>query len=119
MNHAYATQLYVSCQPPTPSSTGLSLSIHGATELNPTIEMEHQIAINCSGVQIGRIYLCPTGSACIAVSADGLFTEWRLLSEVPDELHIAAILLYPESGVIGAPYYRIQINRTIPIARAA
>ena len=95
------------------------LSLHGANLFHAKIKIEHQIDNGCSGVQINHIEVCLSNLPCYPVSADDYFNLHRFLRGVPDELHIAAILLYPESGVIGAPYYRIQINRTIPIARAA
>ena len=76
--------------------------------------MEYRIVNNCTGVEIDFIALCPsTNFLCTRIEDDGLFQ----LSPLTVQLHIATIRLYPENGVYGGLHYRIDINRTIPIAQ--
>ena len=113
MKDAYKTPMYVDCNPPTPSATGLRLSVHDATNrYHPTVRVEYQSEDNCSEVGIDHISLCPSALLpCIEAGANGLFK----LQESRREIFVAFIYLYPENRVYGGVHYTIELNRTILI----
>ena len=117
INDAYATQMYIPCNPPVPYSTDLKLNLRGSNWYENKFEMKHKIVNSCTGVEIDYASLCLSSYYCIRLGDKGRFTRSKLWfwASAPSELHVETIRLYPKNVGFGGGYYVVDVKSKIRI----